>query len=497
MPNYIRRNIVIAFLDLLIALFAFWISRYFGDLPRWYCLVLSSVIWVLIGLITSKLYFREYKRLRYAFIGLFIVDSITGGLLYLSYKHFIADYYYDYSILIGTGIIFILECILYYSLRLFVYRKIPFFYEIPKIEDNVEIIKEQEVEEIRNSDDAKTIISAVKEENKENIDVIASKLKGDTILIDTDNPEELFKSNVKYPMLILHKRSLNKIQHINTLLSYSNYKLENGGYIGCRCQPSGVRRELINKQSPVPLNHLINGLDWVIHRVIPKLPVVKYLYYTLTKGRYRALTRVEVLGRIYRAGFDVIIEKIVEGELFVVAKKIKEPIRDDKPSNGLLIRLKRKGKNGKIIGVYKFRTMHAYSEYLQPYMYKTEGLAKDGGRYGNDYRVSASGRFMRRIFIDELPMLINWIKGDLKLVGVRPLSNHYFGLYTKDFQELRVKVKPGLLPPFYADKPKSLEEKQESERRYINAYLKNPIRTDWIYFWRIFGSIIFRGTRSE
>ena len=39
----------------------------------------------------------------------------------------------------------------------------------------------------------------------------------------------------------------------------------------------------------------------------------------------------------------------------------------------------------------------------------------------------------------------------MKIVGVRPLSEHYFSLYDKDLQEKRIKVKPGFIPPFYVD----------------------------------------------
>lgn len=140
-------------------------------------------------------------------------------------------------------------------------------------------------------------------------------------------------------------------------------------------------------------------------------------------------------------------EEIVHGEFYVIAAKVKEPVRDDKPSGGLLIRLKRKGKGGKIIGVYKFRTMYAYSEYLQPYIYKQAGLCS-GGKIAGDYRVNAAGRFLRKTWLDELPMLINWMKGDLKLVGVRPLSSHYFSLYSEELRALRIRTKPGLIPPF-------------------------------------------------
>ena len=131
-------------------------------------------------------------------------------------------------------------------------------------------------------------------------------------------------------------------------------------------------------------------------------------------------------------------------------------------------------------------------------MYAHGGL-REGGKFANDYRVNEWGRLLRSFWLDELPMFINFFKGQMKLVGVRPLSRHYFSLYTPEMQELRVKVKPGLLPPFYYEQesPKTVEEVQASERRYIEAYLRAPFRTDWKYFWGSVGNILFRRKRSH
>ena len=85
----------------------------------------------------------------------------------------------------------------------------------------------------------------------------------------------------------------------------------------------------------------------------------------------------------------------------------------------------------------------------------------------------------------------------MKLIGVRPLSKHYLSLYDDDLKELRVKVKPGLVPPFYADMPKTLEEIQDSERRYLYAYLKSPIGTDIKYFFKTFYNIVIKRARSK
>ena len=120
-----------------------------------------------------------------------------------------------------------------------------------------------------------------------------------------------------------------------------------------------------------------------------------------------------------------------------------------------------------------------------------------GGKFRNDFRITTIGKFMRKFWLDELPMLINWLKGDLKLVGVRPLSKHYFSLYTKELQEKRIKYKPGLVPPYYADLPKTLEEIMASEMRFLELYEKKPFITNFRYFFRAIFNILFRKARSN
>ena len=80
--------------------------------------------------------------------------------------------------------------------------------------------------------------------------------------------------------------------------------------------------------------------------------------------------------------------------------------------------------------------MHPYSEFLQAYIYDRYSL-QEGGKFNHDIRVTTLGRFMRKCWLDELPMLLNLIKGNMKLVGVRPISKHYFSLYSQEFPAKR------------------------------------------------------------
>jgi lipopolysaccharide/colanic/teichoic acid biosynthesis glycosyltransferase len=182
--------------------------------------------------------------------------------------------------------------------------------------------------------------------------------------------------------------------------------------------------------------------------------------------------------------------------IYFSCRKVKEPFFDRNPSYGLLFKMKRIGKEGKIINVYKVRTMHPYAEYLQEYIYNRNNL-DEGGKFKDDFRITYWGKIFRKFWIDELPMLLNWLKGDLKLVGLRPLSIHYLGLYNPDFKERRLKYKPGLIPPYYVDLPKTMEEIILSEEKYLNSYEKHPLRTDIKYFFHVFFNIIFKNVRSR
>ena len=70
-------------------------------------------------------------------------------------------------------------------------------------------------------------------------------------------------------------------------------------------------------------------------------------------------------------------------------------------------------------------------------------------------------------------------------------------LHPEDYKEFRIKFKPGLVPPYYADMPKSLEEIIESEKRYLEQKQKHPFITDVKYFFKVFFNILFKNARSQ
>jgi lipopolysaccharide/colanic/teichoic acid biosynthesis glycosyltransferase len=209
------------------------------------------------------------------------------------------------------------------------------------------------------------------------------------------------------------------------------------------------------------------------------------------------LSKTEVLGRLYYCGFEV--DDIVPmGHIeYVFAHRYSQPYPQEQIKvYGPLIKLPRVCKDKEIKYFYKMRTMHPYAEYIQKYVFDARGGMNIADKSDDDWRITSWGKIMRKYWLDELPMVINWLKGDVKLVGVRPISKTMFETYPEWLQDKRTRCKPGLIPPFYIDHPNTFDELFESEDKYLTEYLAHPIRTDIKYFFLTMRSILTRKTHS-
>ena len=317
-----------------------------------------------------------------------------------------------------------------------------------------------------------------------------------TVIIDTKTLFNIDTLKNDSLQLLINRHKFNDFKRLNDYLRLINSKIELGGYIsGCGETIDVIYEKYMNNYSK-PIGLLLYGIHFIFKRVIPKLPVTKELDYVFSRGRNRTISRTEILGRLVYCGFKVIKTFKYNNKFYFIAAKVNVPYEKENPSYGPFISLKRIGRNGEIINIYKFRTMHPYAEYIQDYVFEKNNLEK-GGKMKNDFRITGWGKIFRKLWIDELPQFINFFRGDIKLVGVRALSPHYFNLYPKDFQEYRIKFKPGLLPPYYVDLPESMEEIVASEKKYLEAYSKYKFLIDIKYATIIMFNIIFRGKRSS
>jgi lipopolysaccharide/colanic/teichoic acid biosynthesis glycosyltransferase len=110
----------------------------------------------------------------------------------------------------------------------------------------------------------------------------------------------------------------------------------------------------------------------------------------------------------------------------------------------VFFRQERSGRYGKPFRMWKFRTMHANAEASRESLEAQNEMDGPVFKITNDPRIFPLGRWLRRMSIDELPQLINVLRGEMSLVGPRPLPVYEIQRIEKRAQRRRLSVKPGL-----------------------------------------------------
>lgn len=345
----------------------------------------------------------------------------------------------------------------------------------------------------------KQIRDIVIEESGESVyKFIASKicLKSDKTLVLATTTRFNLKNQPfeKYKNIINLKR-INDIRYINKFLESVNDKLEDGGlFLGCG-ESYSQRYIRLFKPLPFFIRQVFFISDFIFQRVFPKVPGINKFYFFITRGRRRPLSKAEMLGRMASCGFEILKTEEINNKLYFLVRKVRKPHYDLNPSYGPLFKMRRIGKGGQIIKVYKFRTMHPYAEYLHDYILKNNGYSEIG-KPADDFRLTNWGKIMRRLWLDELPQLINVIKGDMKLVGARPLSQRVYNDYPEEIKKIRDKYKPGCFPPYVALLMQNMDASIEAERIYLLEKEKKPYTTDLKYFFKSVYNILTNKIRS-
>jgi exopolysaccharide biosynthesis polyprenyl glycosylphosphotransferase len=135
----------------------------------------------------------------------------------------------------------------------------------------------------------------------------------------------------------------------------------------------------------------------------------------------------------------------------------------------VFFRQKRAGKDGAPFTMMKFRTMVADAEARLGELVDLETLDEPAFKIPDDPRITRAGGFLRRTSLDELPQLINVLRGDMSLVGPRPEEEAVVALYDER-QRVRLAIKPGLTGPMqvYGRGDLSFEERLAMERDYLD-----------------------------
>jgi exopolysaccharide biosynthesis polyprenyl glycosylphosphotransferase len=110
----------------------------------------------------------------------------------------------------------------------------------------------------------------------------------------------------------------------------------------------------------------------------------------------------------------------------------------------ILFLQERVGLNKRRFKIFKFRTMVPNAEKMMSLLEKHNEVSGPVFKIKNDPRITRIGKLLRRSSVDELPQLINVLKGDMSLVGPRPLPVRDYEGFNKDWQRRRFSVKPGI-----------------------------------------------------
>jgi len=329
------------------------------------------------------------------------------------------------------------------------------------------------------------------------VDFIDSQinLNADTrILLSTENNTYVNEKKIDNLRVVINLNSVNHIRNINKYLVSIHKLLPDTGIIIGNVETYSLRKDRIFEKFKM-FGKAVFFFDFIFNRVFPRLFLCDRIYKLITRDSYHVLSKAEMLGRVVYNGYDIIDFKEIKGQLYFVAMKTHEP-SEFPASFHPLIKLRRVGKKGKMMDVYKFRTMHPYSEYLQRFIVDLNGY-NEVGKPANDFRVTSWGKIMRKLWLDELPQLINVILGQMKLVGVRPLSKARFEELPKEVQKARIKHKPGCFPPYVALCMPDSEQNIEAEVIYMRDKEKNPYTTDLKYFFKSVYNIMSNKIRSS
>lgn len=200
----------------------------------------------------------------------------------------------------------------------------------------------------------------------------------ETFILETPSIFNVQKLKGKKIKSFINLRRINDARFVNKFLSAVNGILPyNGMFIGC-AETMGERSKRLLRKFPRIIAYPYRILDFIFKRIFPKWGPTRRFYFFLTQGSNRVMSLPEILGRLLCCGFSIVDYREIDNMLYFVVRKIKLPIRDFHASYGPIFKMRRIGRGGKTIFVYKFRTMHPYAEYLQEYLYNQNSLAAGG-----------------------------------------------------------------------------------------------------------------------
>jgi lipopolysaccharide/colanic/teichoic acid biosynthesis glycosyltransferase len=172
-----------------------------------------------------------------------------------------------------------------------------------------------------------------------------------------------------------------------------------------------------------------------------------------------------------KRAFDVAVSAVAVVLLVPVLVAIAVAVKLDSPGP-VLYRQQRVSRGGRLFRLLKFRTMVVNADRLAPNVSAT-----------GDPRVTRVGRLLRRTYLDELPQLLNVLRGDMSLVGPRPETPEFVALFTPEERQV-LTVRPGLAGPStlaFMDEAEILASTDDPVAYYTTTLLHDRVKADLTY----------------
>ena len=213
------------------------------------------------------------------------------------------------------------------------------------------------------------------------------------------------------------------------------------------------------------------------------------IYKTLGLGLYTFTSR-QTFYFIIKRLFDIVLSVLVFIPMMIFMGIVKLAYVLDGDEDPILFKQERVGKDGKLFELYKFRTMVPNAEELLQEILKDDDKRKEWDEYHkfeDDPRITKYGRFLRKSSLDELPQFINVLKGEMSIIGPRPLIPGELKMH--DGLRLYERVKPGITGWWACNGRSNISYDERLELEYY--YVKNcSLSLDIFTFFRTIYSVI-------
>jgi lipopolysaccharide/colanic/teichoic acid biosynthesis glycosyltransferase len=178
---------------------------------------------------------------------------------------------------------------------------------------------------------------------------------------------------------------------------------------------------------------------------------------------------------MFKRAFDVLCAALGLLILLVPGLLVAAWIKRDSPGP-VFFRQERVGRGGRLFRIHKFRTMRVDAPSLGPQI-----------TIGADPRITRSGQWLRASKVDELPQLLDVLRGEMSLVGPRPEVPRYVALYPAELREVVLSVRPGITDPAslsFRHESELLAAAADPEQTYVEQVLPQKLQLSADYIRR-------------